>query len=114
LATAYRHKYPEASTKASHYQNVVSNLRNRRSNLQRNLIDAKSRRPADYENTKLSGEYYTKYVDKKDDWIDQLDRIIAKYDRFLLQVDNCIQNADNLAKKWSGRINIMEAYDDGT
>ena len=113
MATAYRQKYPEASSKASHYRNIASNLRNRRTTLQGNISKAKARKPADYENTKLSGDYYTKYVDKKDDWFIQFDKITAKFDRFLQQVDGCIQTADNLANMWNSRIGVMEEYDDG-
>ncbi len=114
MAKAYRSKYPEAGTKANHYRNVVTTLQTRRSSLQDDIKKARKRRPADYEDIKLEGDYYTKYLDKKDVWITQFDQITTTFDRFLQQVDKCIQNADNLEKMWNSRISIMEVYDDGT
>ena len=114
MAKAYRSKYPEASTKANHYRNVVTTLQTRRSSLQDHINNAKVIKPADYEDIKLEGDYYKKYLDKKDDWIAEFNQITTKFDRFLQQVDKCIQNADNLEKLWNSRINLMEVYDDGT
>lgn len=113
MAIIYRKKYPNAKAKETHYRTIASNLRSRRNTIHGFVSSAKIRNPSDYENTKVQGEYYTKYVAKKNDWFTQFDQITNKFYSFLVQLDTCIQNADNNAKLWQSRIGIMEAYDDG-
>lgn len=113
MATAYRQKYPEAAVKEKHYQSIIGSLKFQRDILKEYITNAKTRKLTYYESTKLSGDYYKKYVDKKNDWLVQLDQITAKFDRFLLEVDECIKSAETQADMWKSRMSIMEAYDDG-
>jgi len=113
MAIAYRRKYPDARSKSDQYKYLVSNLRSYRSTLQGYITQIKSSNPIDYETTRLKGDYYDSYVDKKDNWFSLLDQTTKRLEYFLLQVDSCIQSADSLRNMWYNRISIMEVYDDG-
>jgi len=106
----WRLKYPEASTKTNHYRNLVSTLALSKSAISYNVERARTVDAVSLDPQNVDGEYYTRYITKRDAWIAIHSQKIAMFDTFLTNLDGCITSARNYEALWQGRIGVMEEY----
>jgi len=109
MSVRVRPKYPEARAKAAQYSELDNTLSNLRSQIASEVSTARSIGTTT-EDALLMGDYYNRYVIKKNDWIALHSQIISSFDTFLVQLDSCIASASSQAAMWRARIGEMEEY----
>lgn len=99
-------QYPEASSKVSQYEALVSDLESHKKyidDLIRLAEEDLYRDIGDLESSDLSGAYYNTYINKKNDWKTQCSDMISKFDTFLEDLQGCIDEANQLKQMWIER-----------
>ena len=106
----WRLKYPEASSKRDHYRDLVTTLTANQRAITSSVNDARTIDAALLDPQSVDGEYYNRYIAKRDAWTGIHGQIVAVFDTFLVDLNSCITNASNLQSMWQGRIGVMEEY----
>jgi len=115
-------KQADASSKETLYNDLADTLKTCKDNVSSEIRTAKGFGTTT--STAVDGDYYDRYITKRDDWIILHGEIITKFDNFASQLDTCIENARNKASEyraealkwkseadmWRSRIGIMEEY----
>jgi hypothetical protein len=107
---ARRLKYPEASTKASHYSSLVSELTTKLTTISGYIDNARTIESITLDPHNVDGEYYNRYKAKQNKWILIHNQQVAIFDTFITNLDFCITKAKNLESLWQARKGVMEDY----
>jgi len=104
-----RKKYPDAQEKKDYYSNLASSLKSSKTTIENELTTAENIGDSGLAQN-VDGDYYNRYIIKRNDWIDIHSKSIEKFKTFLSDIDICITNANNLSELWAGRIEMEEEY----
>ena len=106
----WRLKYPQAPERVSHYRDLVTKLTANRTIISTKVNRARTVNAPSVDPNSVDGEYYDRYIIKRDAWIQIHGRSVAEFDTFLTDLDSCIASASSLESLWQGRIGVMEEY----